>query len=155
MIDRPHDHPLLLACRRLGRAMDLYDDACCRVLDLNRSDLRALNLLEEGPVPMRAIAEALGLTPGSVTPLVDRLVRRGWVRRVPSEEDRRSTSVRLEPEARQALARVYEPLGRGVLGAFVHRSERERARMAAGMEQTADAFDRGRAELLTARRSRS
>ena len=45
---RPDD-PLLLACRALSHAMDLFDEAACRALGIGRSDLRALNLLEHGP----------------------------------------------------------------------------------------------------------
>ena len=52
------DDPVLLACRELGRAMDLFDEAACGHLGLGRSDLRALNLLEHGPVGASALADA-------------------------------------------------------------------------------------------------
>ncbi|MEM0129005.1 MAG: MarR family transcriptional regulator [Thermoplasmata archaeon] len=56
------------------------------------------------------LAEAIGLTPPGVTSLVDRLVDRGWLRRVPDPVDRRS--IRLEPtrRGRNVLARGKEAM---------------------------------------------
>ena len=52
-VDAQLTSPLLLACRYLARAMDRFDEAACGALGLGRSDLRALNLLEHGPLGRR------------------------------------------------------------------------------------------------------
>jgi hypothetical protein len=64
--------------------MDLFDELAARRLGLGRSDLRALNLLEHGPVSAAALADGLGLTRTSVTALVDRLVLAGYATRNPT-----------------------------------------------------------------------
>ena len=150
----PPEPAVLLACRRLSAAVDLFDDACCERLRLNRSDLRALNLLEHGPVSMKTIADGLGLTPGSVTQLVDRLERHRWVERAPSPVDRRSTAVRLLPDARQKLADLYAPLGRAVVEAFAARPRTEAEYVAQGMQQVAGIFDHARAGVRAGSGSR-
>lgn len=141
----PPEPAVLQACRRLSAAVDLFDEACCQQLRLNRSDLRALNLLEDGPVSMKTIADRLGLTPGSVTQLVDRLERQGWVERVPSPVDRRSTAVRLLTSAREALVDLYAPLGHDVVEAFAASLEADY--VARGMQRVAGIFDRARARV--------
>ena len=108
-----HD-PLLTACRDLSRAMDMFDETAAAVLGVGRSDLRALNLLEHGPLGATALADQLGLTRPAITSLVDRLVRAGLVARVVVPGDRRATAVELQPATWQAFARVYRPLGERV-----------------------------------------
>jgi DNA-binding MarR family transcriptional regulator len=53
----------------------------------------------EGPATMSALAEFLGVRPQSVTPVVESLVRRKWIRRRTGTSDRRQTLLELSPEA--------------------------------------------------------
>lgn len=76
-------------------------------------------LRESGPVLMRALSEALGVTPRSVTGLVDALEADGWVTRSPHPTDRRATVISLTPTAEQTLAKLnenYEGLAHDLLG---------------------------------------
>jgi DNA-binding MarR family transcriptional regulator len=69
------------------------------------NDLAALEHLElAGPLSPTDLAKRLLLTPGSVTALLDRLERAGWVRRRPHATSRRSIVVELSPAARSAAA---------------------------------------------------
>ena len=61
-------------------------------------------LRESGPVLMRALSEALGISPRTVTGLVDSLEADGWVARGPHPTDRRATLISLTPAAEQTLA---------------------------------------------------
>ena len=78
----------------LGRAMvdlqaaiDAEDQALADHLAIHRTDLRALDLVfRHGPLPAGRLAGMLGLTPGSVTALVDRLVKIDYVCRQPRIE---------------------------------------------------------------------
>jgi DNA-binding MarR family transcriptional regulator len=106
--------PMLVAVRRLGTALDRFDDAVARRLGVSRSDLRAMHLLEHGPVTAGAIASHLELTTGSVTALITRLVDAGLATRTVDAHDRRVVRVTLRPEAWQRLADVYGPAGRRV-----------------------------------------
>jgi DNA-binding MarR family transcriptional regulator len=107
-------HPLLASVRSLADAVDAFDDAAARTLGVARSDLRALNLLEHGPLAAGEMGARLGLTSGSMTAPVDRLVKAGYVVRRPGEGDRRKVVVHLEPATWAAFARVYGPCGRAV-----------------------------------------
>ena len=138
------DDPLLLACRALARAMDLFDEAACRALGIGRSDLRALNLLEHGPLSPAALADALDLSRSSVTTLLDRLVRAGFVARTDDPHDRRGIRVVLQPETFRAFATVYRPLGLQVHASLQHLSAPDRDTVTQGIEAMTAAFEQAR-----------
>jgi DNA-binding MarR family transcriptional regulator len=148
--DTPVDTPLLLACRELGRAMDAFDESACAVLKLGRSDLRALNLLEHGPLTAGTLADRLGLTRPAVTALVDRLVDAGYVRRVSVPGDRRAAAVEIRPATWRAFAKVYRPLGERVSTAAGGLSGARQRALTAAMLVIAAAFDEARAANVTA-----
>jgi DNA-binding MarR family transcriptional regulator len=133
-------HPVLLSCRDLAEAMEQFDDAVCAVLRVGRSDLRALNLLEDGPLTATALARGLGLTRPAVTALVDRLVAGGFAARVAVPGDRRATAVAVQPATGEAFARVYGPLGKHVSAAVDVLSPPEQAAMSAALAMLAGAF---------------
>lgn len=131
---------VLVACRALWRAMEDFDEAACRRLGVGRSDLRALNALEDGPRSAAALAEYLGLSRGSVTALVDRLESAGLVERRTTANDRRSVLVALRDPTWQALATIYRPLGQGVAAAGAALSERDRRSLVRGLGHITAAF---------------
>jgi DNA-binding MarR family transcriptional regulator len=143
VVDVPSSQALRFvgAVRELATAVDRYEETAARALGLARSDVRALNLLEAGPVAAGELGEHLRLTSGSVTGLIDRLEAAGYVTREPDQADRRRVLVRLEPAAYAAFARVYAPCGAAVravgdqLGADVVTA------VAAALEATAAAVD--------------
>jgi DNA-binding MarR family transcriptional regulator len=101
--------------------VDAFDEAAAVYLGVNRTDMRCLDvLLEQGQATPGSLAVALGLTTGSVTAMVDRLEKLGYVERHPDSADRRRIEVR--PTARTtALARkLWGPLveegGRSMMG---------------------------------------
>lgn len=145
--DAHPDDLLLLACRRIGRAMDLFDESAARHLGVGRSDLRALNLLEHGPLSAAALADRLGLTRTSVTALVDRLVTAGYVTRSPDPTDRRSIRVELQPATWQAFAAVYRPLGQRVQSATAHLDHHDRQTVITALDTMQHAFDAARRHL--------
>jgi DNA-binding MarR family transcriptional regulator len=65
-------------------------------------------LHESGPVLMRALSQALGISPRTVTGLVDALEADGWVTRAPHPSDRRATIISLTPTATSTLARLRD-----------------------------------------------
>lgn len=144
------DSPLLLACRGLARAMDQFDDAAAAALGLGRSDLRALNLLEHGPLGASVLAQRLGLTRSAVTALIDRLAGAGYVVRVAVPGDRRATAVELQPATWSAFARVYRPLGEQVWAATNELTVAERQAVVDAMTVMTGAFDHVRARIAPA-----
>ena len=84
-----------------------FDREVARVLGVGSTDLACLELvLGADGVSPRDVATALGLTTGSVTTMVDRLEKRGYVTRHPHPDDGRKVLVRATPRltlASQAL----------------------------------------------------
>jgi DNA-binding MarR family transcriptional regulator len=71
-----------------------------------------------GPLVMRALSQAIGVSPRTVTGLVDALEADGWVRRMPHPTDRRATIVTLTPPAQAAFIRIlthYQDFSRDLM----------------------------------------
>jgi DNA-binding MarR family transcriptional regulator len=101
----------LSAVRRLGSQLDGFNQAIAERLGLNATDVQCLSLLgTEGPMSPGQLGEATGLTSGAVTGVIDRLARRGFVRRDSDPDDRRRVIVTPLSEAGSAIERLFEPL---------------------------------------------
>jgi DNA-binding MarR family transcriptional regulator len=87
--------------RALSTEIDRLDQAAADRYGLNRTDMRALDIIgRAGPLAPTDLARLLGFTTGGVTAVLDRLERAGYVCRRPASGDRR----RLLVEATQATA---------------------------------------------------
>src|ERR1700761_6537049 len=76
-------------------AVDDFDREVARLLGVNETDLRCLEILIQdtpGATP-RLLADRLGLTTGSVTTMLDRLEKAGYLTRAPHPDDRRKVIV--------------------------------------------------------------
>src|SRR6516165_11869349 len=95
--------------RALSTEIDRLDQAAADQYGLNRTDMRALDIVgRAGPLAPTALARLLGFTTGGVTTVLDRLERAGYVRRRADAADRR----RLVVEVTQATsARDQEVFG--------------------------------------------
>jgi DNA-binding MarR family transcriptional regulator len=90
----------------------LYNQAVAQQLGLGGSDSQFLSLLGmHGPLTPGRLAELTGLTTGTVTGVIDRLERGGYVRRERDATDRRKVLVTQVPEAMAAIAEHYREHG--------------------------------------------
>jgi DNA-binding MarR family transcriptional regulator len=77
-------------------------------LDLRDIDLDCLDLLaRSGPLSPSALARRAGLHPATVTGILDRLERGGWVARERDPADRRAVVVRARHERNPELFGLY------------------------------------------------
>lgn len=67
--------------------------------------LRVMHRIDEGLHHVSALANARQMRMSAITAILDVLVDREWVQRVPDTVDRRRTFVDLTPSGREALAR--------------------------------------------------
>jgi DNA-binding MarR family transcriptional regulator len=82
---------------RLARAQIGLSIAQCRILG-------ALAMHDTGePISQTELAKKVGLSAMSVASACDRMEAAGWLRRAPSETDRRINHIELEPRAERAL----------------------------------------------------
>lgn len=101
----------------LGRALQAYqrstqafDDQVGRVLGVNPADLRCLDWLTEGSMSATRLAEATGLSAAATTSMIDRLERKGFVRRRKHETDRRQVLVEMTEEGQARTWALYGPM---------------------------------------------
>lgn len=98
-----------VAVQAYQSSVDDYDRECARLLGVNETDLRCLELLTtEGEQSPRELSIKLTLTTGSVTAMLDRLAKLDLLVRSPHPVDRRKVVVRLTEMAEQ---RIYEMIG--------------------------------------------
>ncbi|NBE53162.1 MarR family winged helix-turn-helix transcriptional regulator [Streptomyces boluensis] len=74
--------------------------------NLTASQGKTLGELSRGPVAMRGLADTLACDASNITGIIDRLEKRGLVRREPSPGDRRVKNVVLTPEGEQAVEAI-------------------------------------------------
>jgi DNA-binding MarR family transcriptional regulator len=90
----------------------LHSNEVARRVGLGPSDAQFLGLLGvEGPLTPGRLAELTGLTTGTVTGVLDRLERGGYVRRERDAADRRKVLVTPVPEAAARLGAHYAEHG--------------------------------------------
>jgi DNA-binding MarR family transcriptional regulator len=93
-------------------AVEKLDEAFCRLIGVNRTDGRCLDVIDQHPgLTAGDLASAVGLSPGAVTTALDRLEQRGLVRRTRDSRDRRRVTVEMTDEAKRKAWEAYGPLG--------------------------------------------
>ena len=81
--------------RELSIQLALLNHQVVARLGLNDGDLQCLDLIgRHGPLSPSALARRAGLHPATVTGILDRLERGGWVARERDPSDRRAVTVR-------------------------------------------------------------
>ena len=90
----------------------LHNHAVAQRVGLGASDSQLISLLNlHGPLTPGRLAELTGLTTGTVTGVIDRLERAGYVRRERDSTDRRKVLVTPVPEAMATLGEHYRHHG--------------------------------------------
>jgi DNA-binding MarR family transcriptional regulator len=98
-----------------GAASD-FIESVAKKLKLSRTDLRCLELIgRHGPLTAGRLAGESGLTTGAVTFILDRLEEAGRVTRRRDTEDRRRVWVEINPDARQQLQQIQQPVAEQML----------------------------------------
>ncbi len=97
--------------RRTAAFMGVLNRAVGARLGLNPTDIDILGLLVvTGTITPTRLAEVSGLGTGTITLVIDRLEKAGFVRRVPGPKDRRSVLIELLPDRQREAAGLYAPV---------------------------------------------
>lgn len=99
-------HEVLIALRRIIRAIDLHSSRLLHRCGLTGPQLLLLQELGDGEISAGALAERVCLSQATVTGILDRLQRRGLVTRRRDQEDRRRVLAAVTPAGRQLLHRA-------------------------------------------------
>jgi DNA-binding MarR family transcriptional regulator len=107
---------LVAICRVFG----VFERAavCCGTVTVPQCV--ALQALLGGNHDVGRLAAHMGVSASAMTRLVDGLERRGWVRRVRGDDDRRRVDLELTAEGRREAARLRELTEKGVAAVLAH-----------------------------------
>ena len=107
---------IVTSFRDLGRRVVLYQHKIAEQLDVYNHDWTTIDMLSEtGPITAGELGRRVGLTTGSVTALVDRLERAGYVKRERHPKDRRSIMIVPQYEDKSEVQHAYETLNQHMI----------------------------------------
>jgi len=145
---RGTDHAWLVMMKAM-RALTRYATAGIEETGLGFSDFAVLEvLLHKGPLPVNTIGPIVGLTPGSISIAVDRLIAKDLVSRVESAEDRRVRIVALTPRGKALIDSAFRKHSGQMSKVFSELSPEELR----GLEVTLKKVGKRAAELTEPRR---
>lgn len=140
--EMPPQHTAAHLTRNFIRAIDHYRQRVATTLGTSVTELVAMgDLYQRGQLTPTELADRLGITTGSVTALVDRLIDAGYVERKPNPEDRRSLLVCLTASGRRGIAPSYDGLITGSARALESATPRQHQAILGYLQDAADAFD--------------
>ena len=143
---------LFSAVRTNQLATDKMDDNAARGMGVNRTDSRALDIVERlGPVTAGKLSIDAGLTSGAVTAVIDRLVEKGYVRRVADPDDRRRVLIAKTEKLDEVSKRFYGPLAERSLPLIDKFSNAELEAIVRFLKMGTDLVERRVAELIEER----
>lgn len=103
-------------------------------VELSPSQYRLLVYLVESPAAATALADRLDVTRPSLTALVDGLVARGFVERLPDPGDRRRVSHQISDAGRKAVAKADTAICERLSQLAAHLEPEQRATASTGLE---------------------
>jgi DNA-binding MarR family transcriptional regulator len=112
----------------LLRELETHIEATFGVKQVVATALAVIDGAEE-PLTPSEIGERVLLPSASITSTLDILERRGWVRRVPNPEDRRSVLIEITTEGRATADQLLPGIRTLELKALSALTERERAQL--------------------------
>lgn len=114
------------AVRRMGAQSVITSRTVADRFGLHTTDLEVLDLIHlREAVSPGDLMTATGLTSGSVTALIDRLVRRGYAERSVDASDRRKVVVRVRRDAIEPIKTLYAGIEKRMFALWSTYEERE------------------------------
>lgn len=99
----------VLVAQRFGARTVLFQEAAARRLGLNATQLECFQLVRHlGPMTAAALAKETGLTPASLSVIIDKLVDGGFLSRAQDHADRRRWMLAAEPESIARVDGIYD-----------------------------------------------
>ncbi len=93
---------------------------------ISDTDFRVLEvLLHKGPLPVNTIGPKVHLTPGSISVAIDRLLEKGLVSRVESQDDRRVRIVALTKNGKDVIVPIFRKHAAEIARVFADANPKE------------------------------
>ena len=135
--------------RRTAAFFGVLNRAVGARLGLNATDIDILGLLTiTGTVTPSRLAQISGLGTGTVTLVIDRLEKAGFVKRVPGPKDRRSVLIELLPGRQPEAAALYAPVRQGAERVLADYDDHDLALISEYMRRSNDMLRDAATEVL-------
>jgi DNA-binding MarR family transcriptional regulator len=109
-------------------------------VDLKDIELDCLDILDTaGPLSPSALARRAGVHPATMTGILDRLERGGWIVRERDPADRRAVVVRIQRDRYAELLRLYSQMSRSMNKLLADYSDKELEAIADFLGRTVEA----------------
>jgi DNA-binding MarR family transcriptional regulator len=133
---------ILVALRRITRAIDLHSKRLQKETGLTTSQLLVMDIISKlGSPSPSTIAREMVLSQATVTSLLDRLAKNQLVVRVKSDLDKRSVTVDLTERGQELVSQAPELLQAGFLNEFRKLPDWQRHSLIASLQQIAYMMD--------------
>ncbi len=132
----------LIALRRIVRSTELFGKEIRQITGVTPTQFRVLQIIaERGLTTAKVISTRMRVSQGTVTSLVDKLVRDGLVVRQKSALDRRQTDILPTEAGRAVLTDAPDPLQQRFVRKFAAMEDWEQAMLVASLERVATMLD--------------
>jgi DNA-binding MarR family transcriptional regulator len=131
--DRCYD--VLIALRRIMRAVDLHSHSLVQRCGLTGPQLLVLREIGRGEVPAGALAKAVSLSQATITGILDRLESRGFVERRRGDNDKRQVLVRATGAGKRMLSHAPRLLQDSFVVQFTSLAEWEQTQLIAWLQR--------------------
>lgn len=132
----------LIALRRIVRATELFGREIRESTGVTPTQFRVLQIIsEQGFTTAKTISLRMRVSQGTVTSLVDKLVRDGLAIRQKSTLDRRQTDIVLTDAGSTVLKDAPDPLQQRFVRKFAAMDDWEQAMLVASLERVAAMLD--------------
>ncbi len=126
--------------RELNAQLSQLNHQVSARLEMKDVDLECLDLItRHGPLSPSALARRAGLHPATMTGILDRLERGGWIARERDPDDRRAVRVRAVRERAAEVFRLYGGMNGALEGICADYAEAELTVLADFLQRTTNA----------------
>lgn len=143
---------VLVSLRQIIRAIDLHSKRLERESGLTGPQLLVMQTIgNSGEITAGVIARDVSLSQATVTSIIDRLERKGYLKRARNTEDKRKVMISLTPEGEMSLAKAPTLMQESFINAFNRLENWEQAQLLSSIQRIAsmmNATDLDAAPLL-------
>lgn len=137
-----YDEVILKSLRRIIRGIEIHSRKLNTKYKITGHQLAALNvLIKEQPLTVKAIAEKISLSSGTVVGILDRLEKKEFIYRERDKIDRRKVNVHIAEKGKDVVKSAPSPFQEAFLEHLNELPDMEKATIAFSFERVAELLE--------------